>query len=66
MPRTRKILVLAVGGCQSLDVLGPVEVFDYAARQGPGAYEIEVVGPSTSVAMTIRNRVGLMVSPLPE
>jgi hypothetical protein len=32
MPPIRRIVVLAVEGVQSLDVFGPVEVFDYAER----------------------------------
>lgn len=66
VPRTRHLLVLAVDGCQSLDVLGPVEVFDEAARQVPGAYRIEVVGPAKSGTITMTNGVGLVVAPLPD
>ena len=39
MPPIRRILVLAADGSQSLDVLGPVEVFSYADRHAPGSYE---------------------------
>ena len=46
MPPIRRILVLAVDGAESLDILGPVEVFDYAERQVPGSYRIDVVGPT--------------------
>jgi transcriptional regulator GlxA family with amidase domain len=63
MPRTREILVLAVEGCESLDVMGPVEVFDYAARQVPGAYRIRVVGPSTEGWITMSNGIGIKVDP---
>ena len=35
MPPIRRVLVLAVDGAESLDVLGPVEVFCYADRQVP-------------------------------
>ena len=66
MPRTRLILVLAVDGCQSLDVLGPVEVFDHAAREVPGAYHVEVVGPTDTGAVTMSSGVRLGVAPLPE
>jgi transcriptional regulator GlxA family with amidase domain len=66
MPRTREILVLAVEGCESLDVMGPVEVFDYAARQVPGAYRIRVVGPSTEGWITMSNGIGIKVDPLPD
>ena len=34
MPPIRRVLVLAVDGAESLDVMGPVEVFDYAERAG--------------------------------
>ena len=37
MPQIRRILILAVDGSQSLDVLGPVEIFSYAERQVPGS-----------------------------
>jgi len=66
MPRTRQILVLAVDGCQSLDVLGPVEVFDHASREVPGAYRVEVVGPTESGSVTMSSGVRLGVAPLPE
>ena len=46
MPQIRRIVILAVDGCQSLDVLGPVEIFDYADRQVPGSYRVEVVAPT--------------------
>jgi transcriptional regulator GlxA family with amidase domain len=40
MPPIRRILVVAVEGAESLDIMGPVEVFDYADRQVPGSYRI--------------------------
>ena len=37
MPPIRRILVLAVDGALSVDIIGPVDVFDYAERLGdPG------------------------------
>jgi transcriptional regulator GlxA family with amidase domain len=63
MPRTREIVVFAVEGCESLDVMGPVEVFDYAARQVSGAYRIRVVGPSTEGWITMSNGIGIKVDP---
>jgi transcriptional regulator GlxA family with amidase domain len=66
MSRTRNVLVLAVEGCQSLDVMGPVEVFDYASRQVPGAYRVQVVGPSKTGTVTMSNGVRLGVDPLPD
>ena len=66
MPPIRRVLVLAVEGTESLDILGPVEVFDYADREVPGSYRIDVVGPSTDGLITMSNRLRLGVSPLPE
>jgi transcriptional regulator GlxA family with amidase domain len=66
MPRTRQILVLAVEGCQSLDVLGPVEVFHCASRFVPGAYRLQVVAPTGAGMVTMSNGVRLGVAPLPE
>ncbi len=66
MPRTRHILALAVDGCQSLDVLGPIEVFDEASSQVPGAYRIDVVGPTDAGTVTMSNGVRLGVAPLPD
>ena len=66
MPTIRRILVLAVDGTESLDILGPVEVFDYADRQVPGSYRIDVVGPTTDGQITMSNRLRLGVGPLPE
>jgi len=66
MPTIRHILVLAVEGTESLDILGPVEVFDYAERQVPGSYRIDVVGPTSDGQITMSNRLRLGVGPLPE
>jgi transcriptional regulator GlxA family with amidase domain len=66
MPPTRRILVLAVDGAESLDVLGPVEVFAYANQQVPGAYRIDVVGPGTDGWIRFGNGLRLGVEPLPE
>ena len=66
MPPIRRILVLAVEGAQSLDVMGPVEVFDHADRLAPGSYGIEVVGPTSDGQITMSNGVRLGVEPLPE
>ena len=62
----RRIVVLAVEGCQSLDVLGPVEVFTQAAREVPGAYRIDVVGPTDGKAIMMENGIWLGVAPLPD
>jgi transcriptional regulator GlxA family with amidase domain len=66
MPTIRRVLVLAVEGTESLDILGPVEVFDYADRQVPGSYRIDVVGPTSDGQITMSNRLRLGVGPLPE
>ena len=66
MPPIRRVLVLAVDGAESLDVLGPVEVFEYAGRQVPGAYRIDVVGPGADGWITMGNGLRLGVEPLPE
>src|SRR4051794_8380528 len=66
MPTIRRVLVLAVEGTESLDILGPVEVFDYADRQVPGSYLIDVVGPATDGQITMSNGLRLGVDPLPE
>src|SRR6185437_2706798 len=52
MPRPRTMLVLAVEGCQSLDVLGPVEVFHHVSIAVPDAYQVSVVAPSDAETVT--------------
>lgn len=66
MPKARRILVLAVEGCQSLDLFGPVEVFTQAARQVPDAYRVEVIGPAESGVITMENGLRVGVTPLPD
>jgi transcriptional regulator GlxA family with amidase domain len=66
MPTIRRVLVLAVECTESLDILGPVEVFDYADREVPGSYRIQVVGPTTDGQITMSNGLRLGVGPLPE
>jgi transcriptional regulator GlxA family with amidase domain len=66
MPRTRRVLVLAVEGCLSLDVFGPVEVFTQASRQVPGAYSVELIGPTDGGAITMENGLHLGVTPVPD
>jgi transcriptional regulator GlxA family with amidase domain len=66
MPPIRRVLVLAVEGSQSLDVLGPVEVFSYAERQIAGSYRIEVVGPAGDGFITTTSGVRIGVAPLPD
>ena len=66
MSQTRHVLVLAVEGCQSLDVLGPVEVFHHASREVPGAYRVDVVGPTDADTVEMENGIRLGVAPLPD
>src|SRR3954466_11840822 len=66
MPPIRRVLVLAVDGVQSLDVMGPIETFCDANDQVPGAYRIDVVGPVHDGQITMSNGLKLGVDPLPE
>ena len=66
MRTTRHILVLALDGCQSLDVLGPVEVFDHASIEVPGAYQVELIAPTDNDTVTMSSGVRVGVAPLPE
>jgi transcriptional regulator GlxA family with amidase domain len=66
VPSTRRIVIVAYEGAQSLDVLGPVEVFDYAERVAPGSYRIEVVAPGDDGYVTLSNGVRLGTAPLPD
>lgn len=58
--------MLAVEGVLSLDVFGPLEVFSFASGQVPGAYRVEVVGPTDGDAITMSNGLRLGVAPLPD
>src|SRR6476469_2487335 len=66
MPPIRQVLVLAVDGVQSLDVMGPIETFCDANDQVPGTYRIDVVGPALDGQITMSNGLKLGVDPLPE
>ena len=66
MPPIRRILVLAVDGALSVDIMGPVDVFAYAELQVPGSYRIDVVGPATDGHVTMSNGIRIAVEPLPE
>ena len=59
-----RIAVLALDRTQSLDVLGPVEVFDAASGLRPGAYEVEVVTPGGG-DVALSNGLRLSAGPLP-
>src|SRR5215207_3503590 len=63
MPPIRRVLVLAVDGVQSLDVMGPIETFCDANDQVPGTYRIDVVGPARDGQITMSNGLKLGVDP---
>lgn len=65
MAPTRRVIVLAVDGAQSLDVLGPIEAFHYAEQLAPGTYGIELVGPGDRGFITAASGVTIGVRPLP-
>jgi transcriptional regulator GlxA family with amidase domain len=44
----RRIVLVAFDGLQSLDLIGPNEVFAAASRLVPDAYRVEIVAPRTS------------------
>lgn len=49
----RRVVVLAYDGVQSLDAIGPVEVFDVANRYGiTPQYAVELIGPSAAPIVT--------------
>lgn len=61
MSAGRRVAVLAYDGIQSLDLVGPVEVFDVANRHGiTPRYEVEVVGPT---AAPIVSSSGITITP---
>ena len=66
MPPIRRIMVLVVDGALATDIMGPVDVFDYAERAVPGSYKIDVVGPETDGHVRLSNGIRLAVEPLPE
>jgi transcriptional regulator GlxA family with amidase domain len=66
MSATRHVLVLAVDGCHSLNVFGPLEVFHGASIEVPGAYDVQLVGPTDGDIVRTDTGVPLGVAPLPE
>jgi transcriptional regulator GlxA family with amidase domain len=61
MATARSIVVLAYDGTQSLDVVGPVEVFDVATRHGiTPPYRVEVVAPTAAPIVTTS---GITITP---
>jgi transcriptional regulator GlxA family with amidase domain len=65
MPSLRRVLILAVDGAQSLDLLGPVEVFTTADRIVPGSYRVDVVTPAAGGEIALSNGLRLSAAPLP-
>jgi transcriptional regulator GlxA family with amidase domain len=72
MAAERRVVVLAYDGAQSLDVTGPVEVFDVASRHGiVGPYRVEVIAPSAApivttsgITLTPAHAIGAVDGPL--
>ncbi len=61
MAAERRVVVLAFDGVQSLDVTGPVEVFDVAARHRvTPSYRVEVVAPTAAPVTTTS---GISINP---
>jgi transcriptional regulator GlxA family with amidase domain len=52
----RSVVIVAVDGCQLLDVAGPAEVFDAASKLAGGAYRVRLATPGGA---TIRSESGL-------
>ncbi|MEK6230089.1 MAG: GlxA family transcriptional regulator [Actinomycetota bacterium] len=60
MSTSRRVVLLGFEGVQSLDLVGPLEVFATATRLGVGAYETEVVAPGAEGFATTS---GLRIAP---
>ena len=61
MAAERRVVVLAFDGVQSLDVTGPIEVFDVATRHGiTPRYRVEVVAPT---AQPVTTTSGISINP---
>ncbi len=53
MAAERRVVVLGYDGIQSLDAIGPIEVFDVATRHGiTPPYKVEIVGPTAAPIVT--------------
>jgi transcriptional regulator GlxA family with amidase domain len=66
VPRLRRVLILAVDGAQSLDVMGPVEALETAnAIADSPAYRVEVVTPRGR-SVRLSNGLTLSAAPLPD
>src|ERR671911_1997484 len=67
VPPPRHVLILAVDRAQSLDILGPVEVFHTATALSPEAgYRVELVAPGGKGEVTLSNGFALGADPLPD
>src|SRR5918994_5794385 len=67
VPPPRHVLILAVDRAQSLDILGPVEVFHTATALAPEAgYRVELVAPGGKGEVTLSNGLALGADPLPD
>ena len=60
MTASRRIVLVGFEGVQTLDLVGPLEVFDVAARLAPGRYAAEVVGPDRT---SFASGSGLRIAP---
>jgi transcriptional regulator GlxA family with amidase domain len=66
VPPPRHVLILAVDRAQSLDILGPVEVFHTATTLAPEAgYRVELVTPGQAGEVALSNGLALSAGPLP-
>ena len=66
VPPQRHVLILAVDRAQSLDILGPVEVFHTATTLAREAgYRVELVTPGQAGEVTLSNGLALSAGPLP-
>jgi transcriptional regulator GlxA family with amidase domain len=61
MAAERRVVVLGYDGMQSLDLAGPVEVFDVATRHGiTPPYKVEIVAPTAAPIVTTS---GITITP---
>jgi putative intracellular protease/amidase len=55
MGSSRRVVLVAFDGLQTLDLIGPNEVFSVAGRLVEGAYSVEIVAPGRGFASTRRS-----------
>src|ERR671911_3208425 len=66
VPPQRHVMILAVDRAQSLDILGPVEVFHTATTLAREAgYRVELVTPGQAGEVALSNGLALSAGPLP-